>query len=227
MPETVLVVDDEPFILRSLSFVLERAGFLVRQARNGDEALEVLRDARPRVAILDVMMPKRSGFEVCEIVKGDPDLRGTYVILLTAKGQESARERGLLAGADEYMTKPFSTKELERAISLCEAFDEAEVVTSSAIVEYLENNGCTLSVKRLGLIVSRRKWFGLPGQDGRVRHNGRRITIWSPGGHQKILRGVSSMDPAFRNNYLNKINTKLLDGNAWVRPSKKDDDEKK
>jgi DNA-binding response OmpR family regulator len=108
MPETVLVVDDEPFILRSLSFVLERAGYVVRQARNGDEALEQLRDSRPRVAILDVMMPRRSGFEVCEVVKGDPDLRDTYVILLTAKGQESARDRGLAAGADEYMTKPFS-----------------------------------------------------------------------------------------------------------------------
>lgn len=108
MSETVLVVDDEPFILRSLSFVLERAGFTVVQARNGDEALEVLRDARPRLAILDVMMPKRNGFEVCEIVKGDPDLRDTYVILLTAKGHESARDLGIRAGADEYMTKPFS-----------------------------------------------------------------------------------------------------------------------
>jgi len=117
MPETVLVVDDEPFILRSLSFVLERAGFVVRQARNGDEALEELRDARPRVAILDVMMPKRSGFEVCEIVKGDPDLRGTYVILLTAKGQESARDRGIQAGADEYMTKPFSPSRIVERVS--------------------------------------------------------------------------------------------------------------
>jgi DNA-binding response OmpR family regulator len=124
MPETVLVVDDEPFILRSLSFVLERAGFVVLQARNGDEALEVLRDARPRVAILDVMMPKRSGFEVCEIVKGDPDLRGTYVILLTAKGQESARDRGVQAGADEYMTKPFSPSRLVERVS--------EVVNSAA-----------------------------------------------------------------------------------------------
>jgi two-component system alkaline phosphatase synthesis response regulator PhoP len=128
MAETVLVVDDEPFILRSLSFVLERAGFVVRQARNGDEALEVLRDARPRVAILDVMMPKRSGFEVCEIVKGDPDLRGTYVILLTAKGQESARDRGIAAGADEYMTKPFSPSRIvERVAEVVNAAGRAAV----------------------------------------------------------------------------------------------------
>lgn len=117
MAETVLVVDDEPFILRSLSFVLERAGFVVHQARNGDEALEVLRDVRPRLAILDVMMPKRSGFEVCEIVKGDPDLRDTYVILLTAKGQESARDRASLAGADEYMTKPFSPSRIVERVT--------------------------------------------------------------------------------------------------------------
>jgi DNA-binding response OmpR family regulator len=63
------------------------------------------------------MMPKRSGFEVCEIVKGDPDLRGTYVILLTAKGQESARDRGIAAGADEYMTKPFSPSRIVERVS--------------------------------------------------------------------------------------------------------------
>ena len=108
MSQRVLVVDDEPFILRSLSFVLERAGFEVLQARDGDEALEVLRDHRPQVCLLDVMMPRRSGYEVCEIVKGDPDLRDTHVIMLTAKGQEVARERGLAAGCDEYLTKPFS-----------------------------------------------------------------------------------------------------------------------
>ncbi len=108
MAEAVLVVDDEPFILRSLTFVLEKAGFTVHQGRNGDEALEKLRDHRPGIAILDVMMPKRNGYEVCEVVKGDPALRDTFVILLTAKGQESAKDRGLQAGADEYMTKPFS-----------------------------------------------------------------------------------------------------------------------
>lgn len=115
--------------------------------------------------------------------------------------------------------------ELERAISLCEAFDGCELVTSSAILEYLDNNGCTLSVKRLGLIVSRRKWLALAGQNGRTRHNGRRITIWSPCGHQVALKGVIAMDPAFRNNFLNRLNTKLLDENTWVRQGKKADDD--
>jgi DNA-binding response OmpR family regulator len=116
MSERVLVADDEPFILRSLSFVLERAGFEVHQARNGDEALEVLRDVRPRVCVLDVMMPRRNGYDVCETVKGDPDLRDTYVMLLTAKGQDSARARGLKAGADEFMTKPFSPSRIVERI---------------------------------------------------------------------------------------------------------------
>ncbi len=108
MSKSVLVVDDEPFILRSLNFVLGRAGFEVHQAADGQEALEKLRDVRPQLCVLDVMLPKRNGYEICEIVKGDPDLRDTYVILLTAQGQESARERGMRAGADEFLTKPFS-----------------------------------------------------------------------------------------------------------------------
>ncbi len=117
MPETVLVADDEPFILRSLSYVLAQAGYDVRQARNGAEALEVLRDARPRLAILDVMMPQRDGLDVCQVVKGDPDLRGTYVILLTANGQESVRTRAEAAGADEYMTKPFSPSRVVQRVN--------------------------------------------------------------------------------------------------------------
>lgn len=115
-PPRVVVADDEPFILRSLSFVLERAGFEVHQARNGDEAIELLRDRRPHVCILDVMMPKRNGYEVCQIVKGDPDLRATHVMLLTAKGQDSARARGLESGADEFMTKPFSPSRIVERI---------------------------------------------------------------------------------------------------------------
>jgi two-component system, OmpR family, alkaline phosphatase synthesis response regulator PhoP len=117
MPRTVLVVDDEPFILRSLSFVLERAGYRVVQGRDGDDALEQLRNHRPAVCILDVMMPKRNGYEVCEVVKGDPDLRDTHVILLTAKGQESARGRGLTAGADQFLTKPFSPTSIVETVN--------------------------------------------------------------------------------------------------------------
>ncbi|MGE3173640.1 MAG: response regulator transcription factor [Planctomycetota bacterium] len=113
---TVLVVDDEPFICRSLSFVLRKGNYNVVEARNGDEALAAIREHRPDLVFMDVMMPKKSGFEVCEAVKKDPELQGTKIILLTAKGQDSDREVGRQAGADDYMTKPFSpTKILERA----------------------------------------------------------------------------------------------------------------
>ena len=116
MTTRVLVVDDEPFICRSLSFVLRKEKFEVFEARNGEEALEMVRLHRPHLVFLDVMMPKINGFEVTERVRSDPELAHVKIILLTAKGQESDREVGKTAGANDYMTKPFSpTKILERA----------------------------------------------------------------------------------------------------------------
>lgn len=113
---TVLVVDDEPFICRSLSFVLRKDNYNVLEARNGEEALAAIRQHKPDLVFLDVMMPKINGFEVTRMVKQDPELMHVKIILLTAKGQDSDRETGRQAGADEYMTKPFSpTKILERA----------------------------------------------------------------------------------------------------------------
>jgi CheY-like chemotaxis protein len=113
---TVLVVDDEPFICRSLSFVLRKDNYTVLEARNGEEALAAIRSALPDLVFMDVMMPKINGFEVTEQVKADPALRHIKIILLTAKGQDQDRETGRKAGADDYMTKPFSpTKILERA----------------------------------------------------------------------------------------------------------------
>jgi DNA-binding response OmpR family regulator len=108
MPERILVVDDEPFILRSLSFVFRREGFEVFEARDGIEAMEQVRRIRPALVFLDLMMPRKDGYAVCREIKGDPDLAETFVIILTAKGQDSDRDRGLAAGADEYLTKPFS-----------------------------------------------------------------------------------------------------------------------
>lgn len=104
--------------------------------------------------------------------------------------------------------------ELERAIDLCGDFSGAEIVTSSAISEYLENNGCTLTMRRIGLIASRLNWTDLPGHENRPRHNGKRITLWSPTGHHKRLKAVMHMDVVFRNAFLNKVNTKLLDGKS-------------
>lgn len=116
MTDRILVVDDEPFILRSLTFVLRKEGFDVLEARNGEEALDQIREHRPSLVFLDVMMPKKNGYEVCEEVKGDAELRDTYVIMLTAKGQESDRDRGIALGADEYMTKPFSPSRITERV---------------------------------------------------------------------------------------------------------------
>lgn len=113
---TILVVDDEPFICRSLTFVLRKDNYRVLEARNGEEALAAIREHKPDLVFLDVMMPKINGFQVTEQVRADPSLASVKIILLTAKGQESDREVGRSAGANDYMTKPFSpTKILDRA----------------------------------------------------------------------------------------------------------------
>lgn len=115
----VLVVDDEPFICRSLSFVLRKDNYEVIEARDGAEALDKIRNEQPDLVFLDVMMPKVNGFDVTRTVKSDPDLKHTLIVLLTAKGQDADRQTGREAGADDYMTKPFSpTKILERARTL-------------------------------------------------------------------------------------------------------------
>ncbi len=112
----ILVVDDEPFILRSLSYVLKREGFTVLEARDGAEAIEIARRERPELVFLDVMMPKKNGFDVLAEIKATPELVHCHVILLTAKGQDSDRDLGFSLGCDDYMTKPFSPmKIVERA----------------------------------------------------------------------------------------------------------------
>jgi DNA-binding response OmpR family regulator len=111
----ILVVDDEPFICRSLTFVLRKADYNVLEARNGEEALAAIRAHKPDLVFLDVMMPKLNGFQVTQQVRADTTLDGVKIILLTAKGQECDREVGKTAGANDYMTKPFSpTKILDR-----------------------------------------------------------------------------------------------------------------
>ncbi len=106
----VLIVDDEPFILRSLAFVLKKEGLRVETAGDGVEALEKIRALRPRVVFLDIMMPRMNGYEVCSQIKADPRLRDTHVVFLTAKGQQIDKVRGLIQGADDYITKPFSPR---------------------------------------------------------------------------------------------------------------------
>jgi two-component system, OmpR family, alkaline phosphatase synthesis response regulator PhoP len=117
MPQSVLVVDDEANILLSLEFLMKKAGYDVRLARDGEEALAEIGKARPDLVLLDVMMPKRNGFDVCEAIRANPEWRAVRVILLTAKGRDIEREKGLALGADDYITKPFSTREVVERVT--------------------------------------------------------------------------------------------------------------
>ena len=112
MSDKILIADDEPNILISLEYLMKREGYVVQVARDGQEALDVLRRERPRLVLLDVMMPRKSGIEVCQELRGDETIKDTLVLMLTAKGRDTDVAKGLGVGADAYMTKPFATKDL-------------------------------------------------------------------------------------------------------------------
>ena len=112
MPKTVLIVDDEPNILLSVEFLMQREGHEVLTASDGQEALDQLASSRPDLMILDVMMPRKNGFEVCAEVRANPAFSDMPILMLTAKGREAEMHKGISLGADAYITKPFSTHEL-------------------------------------------------------------------------------------------------------------------
>jgi two-component system alkaline phosphatase synthesis response regulator PhoP len=112
MSKKVLVCDDEPYIVESVSYVVRKAGFEVDVAEDGEEALTKAQEMRPDLIFLDIMMPKLSGHEVCRRLKDDPETRSTYIVMLTARGQEEDEKRALDMGADEFMTKPFSPRKM-------------------------------------------------------------------------------------------------------------------
>ena len=112
MTKKILIVDDEPNIVISLEFLMRREGFEVTVARDGEEALGAIAQENPDLVLLDVMMPKFNGFEVCEKVRTNPEYAGMRIIMLTAKGREAEVSKGLSLGADGYITKPFSTRDL-------------------------------------------------------------------------------------------------------------------
>jgi len=108
----VLIADDEPSIVTSLEFLMRGCDYEVRVARDGEEALRMAQEFRPDVLLLDVMMPLCDGFEVCRRLRGDPATRGVRILMLTAHGRGAEMQRGLALGADAYITKPFSNKDL-------------------------------------------------------------------------------------------------------------------
>ena len=112
MGKKILIVDDEPNIVISLEFLMKKEGFTVAVANDGEDALAKVASFAPDLVLLDVMMPKKSGFEVCEALRADPAHAGLLIIMLTAKGRDTEVAKGLAIGANAYVTKPFSTKEL-------------------------------------------------------------------------------------------------------------------
>ena len=112
MANKILVVDDEPNIVLSLEFLMKQAGFDVRTASDGEAALAAVAAEPPDLLLLDVMMPRKNGYEVCQAIRANPDWQKIRIIMLTAKGREVEREKGLALGADDYITKPFSTQEV-------------------------------------------------------------------------------------------------------------------
>jgi DNA-binding response OmpR family regulator len=117
MTAKILVADDEPNIVISLEFLLKREGYTVLIARDGQEAMEAIERDRPDLVLLDVMMPKKSGFEVCQDVRINDALQATKILMLTAKGRDTDVVKGLALGADGYMTKPFATRELVQKVA--------------------------------------------------------------------------------------------------------------
>ena len=118
MAQRILIVDDEPNIVISLEYLMRRAGYDVAVAADGESALGAVAEAPPDLVILDVMLPKVNGFEVCRRLRADPRWSGIKILMLTAKGRETEVARGVEVGADAYVTKPFSTRDLVAQIEV-------------------------------------------------------------------------------------------------------------
>jgi DNA-binding response OmpR family regulator len=117
MTKKVLIADDEPNIVTALEYLLERNGYQVYIARDGEDALKLVEAHRPDLVLLDVMMPVKSGYEVCQRMRERADWRHIKIVMLTAKGRDVEMSKGLSIGADLYITKPFSTQELVAKIN--------------------------------------------------------------------------------------------------------------
>jgi DNA-binding response OmpR family regulator len=114
----VLIVDDEPNILLSLEFLMKKEGYAVFIARDGEEAFEIINKEQPDIVLLDIMMPKVDGYQVCEFIKNNEETAITKVIFLSAKSKEVDVEKGYSVGADLYISKPFSTRDLVKKVSV-------------------------------------------------------------------------------------------------------------
>lgn len=112
MAHKILIADDEPNILISLEYLMRREGFEVTLARDGQEALDAIVRDHPHLVLLDIMMPRKTGLEVCQAVRENAALQDVLILMLTAKGRDTDVAKGMALGADAYVTKPFSTRDL-------------------------------------------------------------------------------------------------------------------
>jgi two-component system, OmpR family, alkaline phosphatase synthesis response regulator PhoP len=108
----ILIADDNENIREALTYLLEDEGYKLWLAKDGADTLRKVSEVHPDILFLDIMMPEINGYDVCRTIKNDPDLKKTYIIMLTAKGQVAEQERGKAVGADEYIVKPFSPMEI-------------------------------------------------------------------------------------------------------------------
>ena len=108
----ILIVDDEPNIVFALELLMKKEGYEVHTADDGEKAFQAVGAFRPNLVLLDIMMPKMDGYEVCQRIRSDASLNNVRIIMLTAKGREVEKEKGMALGVDSYITKPFSTREV-------------------------------------------------------------------------------------------------------------------
>jgi len=117
MPASVLIADDDPNILRALSFLMQREGHSVRTATDGRQALDAVEEEKPDLVLLDLMMPRANGYEVCRALRSNPGHAGVRIIMLTAKGRDADEQAGLALGADAYITKPFAISDVTECVA--------------------------------------------------------------------------------------------------------------
>jgi DNA-binding response OmpR family regulator len=126
VPKEILIVDDEPGVVVAIRFLMEQQGYNVLVAKRGEEALDIIHECKPDLVLLDIMLPGISGWEVCEIIRLNPDCRNVKIVFLTARGDKAEIARGLNLGADAYITKPFTNDQLIARVKalLGNAFEE-------------------------------------------------------------------------------------------------------
>lgn len=158
----VLIADDEPDIREILQYNLEKEGYEVAAAKNGDEALEMARKFDPDLVILDIMMPRKTGVEVCELLRAQPQFKDTLILFLTALSDEATQIKGLTTGADDYVSKPISPKvlltkvaalfrRLKKPETASIVIDSLVIDPEKFVVEY-EGNEITLAKKEFELL---------------------------------------------------------------------------